>query len=53
MVIDDVSAARLHKLLLISTVVSNFPLIFVGLGAIMLGVLIILLVRARKQKVRS
>ncbi|XP_070706478.1 lysosome membrane protein 2-like isoform X2 [Pempheris klunzingeri] len=49
-VIDDASAARVHKLLLIVTLVSNFPLIIVGLGAIMLAVLIILLVRARKQK---
>ncbi|XP_039635772.1 lysosome membrane protein 2-like isoform X3 [Perca fluviatilis] len=49
-VIDDASAARVHKLLLIVTLVSNFPLIIVGLGAILLAVLIILLVRARKQK---
>uniref|UniRef100_A0A667WQ56 Scavenger receptor class B, member 2c n=1 Tax=Myripristis murdjan TaxID=586833 RepID=A0A667WQ56_9TELE len=50
-VIDDASVARLNKLLLIVTLVSNFPLIIVGLGAIMLIVFIILLVRARKQKV--
>ncbi|XP_034751594.1 lysosome membrane protein 2 isoform X2 [Etheostoma cragini] len=49
-VIDDASAARVNKLLLIVTLVSNFPLIIVGLGAILLVVLIILLVRARKQK---
>ncbi|KAF7661125.1 hypothetical protein LDENG_00268590 [Lucifuga dentata] len=49
-VIDEVSAARVHKLLLIVTLVSNFPLIIVGLGAIMLVVFIILLVRAHKQK---
>ncbi|XP_071378232.1 lysosome membrane protein 2-like isoform X3 [Centroberyx affinis] len=49
-VIDDASVARLNKLLLIVTVVSNFPLIIVGLGAIMLVVFIILLVRAHKQK---
>ncbi|XP_032395478.1 lysosome membrane protein 2 isoform X2 [Etheostoma spectabile] len=49
-VIDDASAARVHKLLLIVTLVSNFPLIIVGLGAILLVALIILLVRARKQK---
>ncbi|XP_041666404.1 lysosome membrane protein 2-like isoform X2 [Cheilinus undulatus] len=48
--IDDVSAARLQKLLLISTLVSNFPLIIVGLGAIMLAVFIILLYRAHKHK---
>lgn len=49
-VIDDVSAAKVQKLLLITTLVSNFPLIIVGLGGIMLVVFIILLVRARKQK---
>ncbi|XP_071321900.1 lysosome membrane protein 2-like isoform X2 [Trachinotus anak] len=49
-VIDDASAARVQKLLLIATVVSNFPLIIVGLGVIMLVVFIILLVRARRQK---
>lgn len=52
-VIDDASAARVHKLLLIVTLVSNFPLIIVALGAIMLVVFIILLVRARKQKTTS
>ncbi|KAM6976000.1 lysosome membrane protein 2-like [Tautogolabrus adspersus] len=49
-VIDDASAARVHKLLLIVTLVSNFPLIIVGLGAIMLAVFILLLYRARQQK---
>ncbi|KAL6096736.1 cd36 [Pungitius sinensis] len=49
-VIDDVSAARVHKLLLIVTVVSNFPLLIVGLGGITLLVFILLLFRARKQK---
>ncbi|KAK5879060.1 hypothetical protein CesoFtcFv8_024405 [Champsocephalus esox] len=49
-VIDDASAARVHKLLLIVTLVSNFPLLIVGLGAIMLAIFIILLYRARKQK---
>ncbi|XP_028273661.1 lysosome membrane protein 2-like isoform X2 [Parambassis ranga] len=49
-VIDDASAARVHKLLRIVTLVSNFPLIIVGLGGIMLAVFIILLIRARKQK---
>ncbi|XP_034565557.1 lysosome membrane protein 2-like isoform X2 [Notolabrus celidotus] len=48
--IDDASAARVHKLLLIATLVSNFPLIIVGMGAIMLTVFIILLYQARKQK---
>ncbi|XP_056146581.1 lysosome membrane protein 2 [Lampris incognitus] len=49
-VIDDASVVRLQKLLLIVTLVSNSPLIIVGLGAIMLVVFIILLVRARRQK---
>ncbi|XP_022066701.2 lysosome membrane protein 2-like isoform X1 [Acanthochromis polyacanthus] len=49
-VIDDASAARVQKLLLIVTLVSNFPLFIVGLGGIMLVVFIILLIRARKQK---
>ncbi|XP_061732577.1 lysosome membrane protein 2 isoform X2 [Nerophis ophidion] len=49
-VIDEASAARVHKLLMISTLVSNFPLIFVAMGGIMLLILIILLARARKQK---
>ncbi|XP_029372225.1 lysosome membrane protein 2 isoform X2 [Echeneis naucrates] len=49
-VIDDASAARVQKLLLIVTLVSSFPLIIVGLGLIMLLVFIILLVRDRRQK---
>ncbi|XP_061783429.1 lysosome membrane protein 2 isoform X1 [Nerophis lumbriciformis] len=49
-VIDEASAARVHKLLMISTLVSNFPLIFVAMGGIMLLILIVLLMRARKQK---
>ncbi|XP_018517966.1 lysosome membrane protein 2 isoform X1 [Lates calcarifer] len=49
-VIDDASAARVQKLLLIATVVSNFPLIIVGLGVIMLIIFIILLVRVRRQR---
>ncbi|TMS07940.1 lysosome membrane protein 2 isoform X1 [Larimichthys crocea] len=49
-VIDDASAARVQKLLLIVTLVSNFPLIIVGLGALMLAIFIVLLIRARKQK---
>ncbi|XP_073333908.1 lysosome membrane protein 2-like isoform X2 [Pagrus major] len=49
-VIDDASAARVQKLLLIVTLVSNFPLIIVGLGAIMLAILIVLLIRDRKKK---
>ncbi|KAM3599276.1 uncharacterized protein V6R79_002953 [Siganus canaliculatus] len=49
-VIDESSAARVQKLLLISNLVSNFPLIFVGLGAIMLLIFIVLLVRDHRQK---
>nr|XP_046231033.1 lysosome membrane protein 2-like isoform X2 [Scatophagus argus] len=49
-VIDDASAARVQKLLLIVTLVSNFPLIIVALGGILLVVFIILLIRARKDK---
>ncbi|XP_072310857.1 lysosome membrane protein 2-like isoform X2 [Eucyclogobius newberryi] len=52
-VIDEASAARVHKLLLIVTLMSNFPLIIVALGAIMLAVLIVLLVQDRKQKTPS
>ncbi|KAM9735633.1 lysosome membrane protein 2-like isoform 1-T1 [Menidia menidia] len=48
--IDDASAARVQKLLLISKMVTNFPLIFVGLGGILVLVLIFLLVRAHQQK---
>ncbi|XP_053266680.1 lysosome membrane protein 2 isoform X1 [Pleuronectes platessa] len=49
-VIDDASAARVHKLLSIVKVVSNFPLIIVGLGVIMFLVLVVLLVIDRRQK---
>ncbi|XP_041107147.1 lysosome membrane protein 2-like [Polyodon spathula] len=49
-VIDDASAKRVRTLLLISTIVTNFPLIIVGFGALLLGVLIILLCRSRMQK---
>ncbi|KAJ0013015.1 hypothetical protein NQD34_017349 [Periophthalmus magnuspinnatus] len=51
--IDEASAGRVHKLLLIVTVVSNFPLIIVALGAIMLAVFIILLYRAHREKTHS
>lgn len=49
--IDDASSERLKKLLLISNLVSNLPLVIVGLGVILLMVFVILLCRARKQKV--
>ncbi|CAL8322393.1 unnamed protein product [Lota lota] len=48
--IDDASAERLKKLLLIETLVSNFPLLIVGLGTILLIVFIILLVRSHRQQ---
>uniref|UniRef100_A0A8C8IRW2 Uncharacterized protein n=1 Tax=Oncorhynchus tshawytscha TaxID=74940 RepID=A0A8C8IRW2_ONCTS len=50
-VIDDVSAAKLHKLLLTVMLVSNSPLVLVGLGAILLPVFIGLIVCEYKQKV--
>ncbi|KAF6733309.1 Lysosome membrane protein 2 [Oryzias melastigma] len=49
-VIDDASAAKLKKLLVISEVVSNFALFIVGLGGIMHVILIVLLVRAHQKK---
>ncbi|XP_060937451.1 lysosome membrane protein 2-like isoform X2 [Limanda limanda] len=49
-VIDEASAARVHKLLTIVNVVSNFPLMIVGLGVIMFLVLVVLLVIDRRQK---
>uniref|UniRef100_A0A3B3BGY3 Lysosome membrane protein 2-like n=1 Tax=Oryzias melastigma TaxID=30732 RepID=A0A3B3BGY3_ORYME len=52
-VIDDASAAKLKKLLVISEVVSNFALFIVGLGGIMLVILIVLLVRAHQKKPSS
>ncbi|KAL0192788.1 hypothetical protein M9458_011084, partial [Cirrhinus mrigala] len=48
--IDDESAAQMRTLLLIVTVVSNFPVIIVGLGAILLVVLIFLVCRNRQRK---
>ncbi|KAK9954920.1 hypothetical protein ABG768_014834 [Culter alburnus] len=49
-VIDDASAARIHKLLLIVTLVSHFPLILATLGIILLSVAIILAYRFYKNK---
>uniref|UniRef100_A0A9J8CIN4 Uncharacterized protein n=2 Tax=Cyprinus carpio TaxID=7962 RepID=A0A9J8CIN4_CYPCA len=48
--IDDGSAAQMRTLLLIVTVVSNFPVIIVGLGVILLVVLIFLVCRNRQRK---
>lgn len=50
-VVDDASAAKIRRLLLTVTLVSNFPLLIVGLGALLLVVLIILIYRARQMKV--
>uniref|UniRef100_A0A8C8DM32 Lysosome membrane protein 2 n=1 Tax=Oryzias sinensis TaxID=183150 RepID=A0A8C8DM32_9TELE len=49
-VIDDESAAKVKKLLLISDLVSNFALFIVGLGGIMLLILVVLLFRAHQKK---
>ncbi|KAK2872216.1 hypothetical protein Q8A67_022113 [Cirrhinus molitorella] len=49
-VIDDASAARIQKLLLIVTLVSNFPLVLVALGVILLLVCIILTIRFYQNK---
>ncbi|KAK7143000.1 hypothetical protein R3I93_014225 [Phoxinus phoxinus] len=49
-VIDDASAARIQKLLLIVTLVSHFPLIIIALGAILLAVSIILAIRFYQNK---
>ncbi|XP_020325773.2 lysosome membrane protein 2 [Oncorhynchus kisutch] len=52
-VIDDTSAAKLQKLLLMVTLVSNFPLIIVGLGVLLLLVFICLIVCERKLKMTT
>ncbi|KAL4660455.1 lysosome membrane protein 2-like [Arapaima gigas] len=49
-VIDDDSAANMRTMLLIVTLVSNFPLFIVGLGAILLLVFVILICRSRQKK---
>ncbi|XP_051963093.1 lysosome membrane protein 2-like [Xyrauchen texanus] len=48
--IDDDSAAQMRTLLIIVTVVSNFPVIIVGLGVILLVVLIFLVCRNRQRQ---
>lgn len=42
----------MRTLLLIVTLVSNFPLLIVGMGAILLIVLVVLVCRSRQKKVR-
>ncbi|KAJ8286655.1 hypothetical protein GJAV_G00041630 [Gymnothorax javanicus] len=49
-VINDESAAKMKTLLLVTMLVSNFPLLIVGLGAILLIVFISLIVWSRKKK---
>uniref|UniRef100_A0A8C2JFB5 Lysosome membrane protein 2-like n=1 Tax=Cyprinus carpio TaxID=7962 RepID=A0A8C2JFB5_CYPCA len=49
-VIDDASAARIQKLLLIVTLVSHFPLILVAMGVILVLVSIILAIRFYQNK---
>ncbi|XP_076853930.1 lysosome membrane protein 2a [Brachyhypopomus gauderio] len=48
--IDDNSASQMKSLLLIVKVVSNFPVIIVGMGVILLLVLFILVCRNRQRK---
>uniref|UniRef100_A0A672IW51 Lysosome membrane protein 2-like n=1 Tax=Salarias fasciatus TaxID=181472 RepID=A0A672IW51_SALFA len=50
--IDDESASQMRTLLLIVTLVSNFPLLIVGMGIILLLVLVVLFCRNRQKKVR-
>ncbi|KAM8761356.1 lysosome membrane protein 2a isoform 1-T1 [Acanthopagrus schlegelii] len=48
--IDDESASQMRTMLLIVTLASNFPLLIVGMGIILLFVLIILFCRNRQKK---
>ncbi|XP_029016129.1 lysosome membrane protein 2a isoform X2 [Betta splendens] len=48
--IDDESATKMRTLLLILTLVSNFPVLIVGMGIILLLVLLFLLCRNRQKK---
>uniref|UniRef100_A0A3B1J8D8 Scavenger receptor class B, member 2c n=1 Tax=Astyanax mexicanus TaxID=7994 RepID=A0A3B1J8D8_ASTMX len=49
-VIDDASAARLHKLLTIAFIAANFPFILVALGVILLLISILLYIRSCQKK---
>ena len=51
--IDEDSAAQMRTLLLLVTLVSNFPLLIVGMGIILLLVLVVLFCRNRQKKVGS
>uniref|UniRef100_A0A8C6UK54 Scavenger receptor class B, member 2a n=1 Tax=Neogobius melanostomus TaxID=47308 RepID=A0A8C6UK54_9GOBI len=48
--IDDDSANQMRTMLLIVTLVSNFPLLIVGMGIILLLVLVVLFCRNRQKK---
>ncbi|TNN60153.1 Lysosome membrane protein 2 [Liparis tanakae] len=48
--VDDESAAQMRTMLLIVTLVSNFPLLIVGMGIILLLVLVVLFCRNRQKK---
>uniref|UniRef100_A0AAY4ERW3 Uncharacterized protein n=1 Tax=Denticeps clupeoides TaxID=299321 RepID=A0AAY4ERW3_9TELE len=52
-VIDDASAAKLHKLLTVAKVVSYFPVLFLALGVLFLLIFLILVLRERKKMVRA
>lgn len=49
-VIDDASAARVNKLLMITNIASNFPIFIIGLGGLLVIVLLILIIRLRRRK---
>ncbi|XP_036385481.1 lysosome membrane protein 2-like [Megalops cyprinoides] len=49
-VIDDASAAKMRTLLLMVMLVSNLPLLIVGMGVILLIVLIVLIYKSRQKK---
>ncbi|XP_026858659.2 lysosome membrane protein 2a isoform X2 [Electrophorus electricus] len=51
--IDDNSASQMRSLLFIVTAVSNFPVIIVGMGAILLLVLFILVCKNRQRKTKD
>ncbi|XP_056274597.1 lysosome membrane protein 2a isoform X2 [Pseudoliparis swirei] len=48
--VDDESASQMRMMLLIVTLVSNFPLLIVGMGVILLLVLVVLFCRNRQKK---
>ncbi|XP_066501919.1 lysosome membrane protein 2 [Hoplias malabaricus] len=48
--IDDVSAARLHKLLSMVKLVPNFPFVLIALGVLLLLISILLIIRSRQKK---